>query len=90
MIDTITEHFVDGVHVKVFNLPSGAYCALIVANDVVYQATFNDELKTTSLVTEHQKIMELFKLPLDNPTPEMLTVMRAAALRHLQAQEKLD
>jgi hypothetical protein len=90
MIDKITEHIVDGVRVKVFKLPSGAYCALIVSDEAVFQATFNAELKTTSIVSDHPKVVELTKLPPAPPTPEMLTVMKAAVLRHMHAQEKLD
>jgi hypothetical protein len=85
--DNISEHVVDGITVKVFHLPSGAYCAIIVSEDAVFQATFNEELKPVT-VADHLQHLEHYKLPVGTPTPEMLTVMRTATMRHMQANTK--
>lgn len=83
MYDTLTEHIVDGINVKVFSLPSGSFCALIVSNDVVFQATIDTFLKPVSVVIEHTKPWEWHKLPTEAPTAEMLAVMKLAALEHM-------
>jgi len=83
MGDTVTEHVVEGIKVRVFDLPGGSYCALIVDTDVVYQATFNAELKPLSVLTDHVHKEHRYDLPTASPTPEMLLVMKLAALEHI-------
>ena len=83
MSDTCTEHFVDGIKINVFNLPDGHYCALIVSTDVVFQATFNAELKTESVLTDYVTSQHRYHLEPAPPTPEMLTLMKLATLEHM-------
>ena len=87
MANAISEHIVDGVSVRVFNLPSGAYCALVVSNDVVFQATFNAELKPISIVSDHLKQLGQYELPAMPPDQEMLTAMKLATLMHMHSKE---
>jgi hypothetical protein len=83
MSDGFTEHNLDGINVKVFNLPGGHYCALVVSADVVFQVTFNAELKPQSVVTDYVNQKERYAVVKDSPTPEMLLVMKMAALAHM-------
>jgi hypothetical protein len=79
----VTEHVIEGILVKVVSLPDGLHCSIIESIDVVFEATFNGEMKHVPIVPDGVAQVVGRERPAVPPTPEMLLVMKLAALEHV-------